>query len=305
MGAFTFTKFADPADPIPGAPALQWFDFPYFDGTTAAFTGGVGTTLKGLYARSGSAPVRTIADFSTVLPEIRGGGGGGTLTSISNTCTDGGRVAFAAERQAPDGSKRTTIYLDDNGKILPLVDENAPLPKSSDSGAGGIGGAGASGTLANINFTDFSLSGDRVAFTSSSYDKAKQKGEWGIFTASVDGKIRRVIDHRAAVPGFAGLKFGMFSNLRLTGETVTFQSQGGQPNKLALVIGIYQAGPKSCVRVVDTQMPVPGRPELRFRGIDLQDTDGADVIFRAMFLPREAKLWDRPKDRSAGWAGLY
>jgi hypothetical protein len=196
----TLAPVANLSTPFPTGGNFALFSVPAVSGNTVAFGGGNNPNPTGIFTKTGTGPIVTVAGTSTPVP---GGAGnftvfidpfyGPTIPTISGT-----NVAFNGQ-----GGGRFGVYASISGTVTRIADNTITAP----------GGTGA--------FTGFgiapAISGSQVAFV------AQSSGRIGVYTGS-GGTVTRVADTTTAAPG--GGTFSNFSpvTVALSGGRVVFRA---------------------------------------------------------------------------------
>src|SRR5437016_965367 len=79
FGGFSFHKVADTTRNVTSAQGpVEWFDLPFYDGTSVVIPGGTAQQQRGLYIWSGKDALTTAVELGTPVP-----GTASTFTKIS------------------------------------------------------------------------------------------------------------------------------------------------------------------------------------------------------------------------------
>lgn len=258
-------KVVDLNTPVPDATG-NFSDFNIdsvsFDGTNVAF-GGASSTGGGIYTLT-EGSLRKVADSNTPIPN-----GTGNFTSFTGPVSiDNKDVAFIGE----GSSGQSGIYLDDEGSLITVVDENTPIPN---------------GTGNFLLFGRYSLDDERVAFTGFGSEES------GIYIDDGDS-LTKVVDTNTPIPEGTG-NFTIVDFPVLEGENVLFLGERNTGTEIQR--GIYISDGNSITKVIDTNDTLDGKEladvnslPLAF-GIDslsdnsiafvAQFSDGSSGIYRA------------------------
>ncbi len=246
IGQVTFELIADydTVEPDGSSTFTSLGQRPVLDGNTIVFSGN-----DGIYADFG-AGMTTIVDSGTPIP----GGGNFVGTSDHSIGVQGTTVAF----DGIDTVSRKGIYLNSNGIIQTIADEDTAVPNNT-------------GTFEDFRYP--SLDNGNVAF-----EAWDDSWDGGIYT-NLGGTLRAVADESTMIPGTTE-PFNVFSSPIVHGQSVTFTGGTTYGENGEKRLGIHRDTGGVLTTLFDTTTTIPDGTGT-FTYLPGFDVDGDSIVIQA------------------------